>query len=68
MGPTIYNDERGHPRLRMRHAPFLIGPVERDRWLAHMRAAIEAMDPPAEIRSALFEYFEMAAESLRNTD
>src|SRR6478752_282012 len=43
-GPSTYNDERGHPRLRMRHFPFLIGPVERDRWLLHMRAAVEAMD------------------------
>ena len=41
-GPTTYDDERGHPRLRMRHVPFAIGPAERDRWLVHMRAAIAA--------------------------
>jgi hemoglobin len=38
-GPTTYLDERGHPRLRMRHLPFHIGPLERDRWLVHMAAA-----------------------------
>ena len=41
-GPTTYSDERGHPRLRMRHLPFHIGREERDRWLEHMTAAIEA--------------------------
>ena len=46
-GPRTYDEERGHPRLRMRHAPFAIGPVARDRWLAHMRAAIAGMAPPA---------------------
>ena len=67
-GPTTYSDERGHPRLRMRHAPFLIGAVERDRWLLHMRAAVDAMDPAPEVRDALLDYFAMAAESVRNTD
>jgi hemoglobin len=41
-GPTTYDAERGHPRLRMRHQPFAIGSAERDRWLVHMRAAVEA--------------------------
>jgi hemoglobin len=67
-GPTTYDEERGHPRLRMRHAPFVIGPVERDRWLIHMRAAIEVMDPPVEVRTALLDYFAMAAEAMRNSD
>ena len=67
-GPTTYSEERGHPRLRMRHTPFLIGPVERDRWLVHMRATIDAMDPPPEGRAALLDYFAMTAESMRNTD
>src|SRR5688500_18948761 len=40
-GPTTYSDERGHPRLRLRHMPFHIGREERDRWLEHMTAAIE---------------------------
>lgn len=65
-GPTDYNAERGHPRLRMRHAPFPIGADERDRWLTHMRRAVAILDPPPEIASALSEYFDMAAESLRN--
>jgi Truncated hemoglobins len=67
-GPSTYSDERGHPRLRMRHAPFAIGPDQRDRWLIHMRDAVEAVDPPAEIRAKLLEYFDFAAESMRNRD
>jgi hemoglobin len=67
-GPTTYSDERGHPRLRMRHAPFAIGPDERDRWLAHMQAAIDATDPSAAVRQRLEEYFGFAAESMRNRD
>jgi len=65
-GPTTYSHERGHPRLRMRHAPFAIGPEERDHWLAHMRAAIDAVVPEPAVREALESYFEMAAESMRN--
>ena len=65
-GPTAYSDERGHPRLRMRHAPFAIGGEERDRWLTHMREAVALLDPPPEVASALGDYFDMAAESLRN--
>lgn len=65
-GPTTYQEERGHPALRMRHAPFAIGTEERDRWLTHMRAALSAMDPPAEVAKALSEYFDLAADSLRN--
>jgi hemoglobin len=67
-GPTTYDEERGHPRLRMRHAPFAVGPHERDRWLFHMRAAVDAMEPPAHARRALLEYFETAAEAMRNRD
>ena len=67
-GPTTYDDERGHPRLRMRHAPFAVGPPERDRWLFHMRAAVDATAPPDPVRLALLEYFEMAAEAMRNRD
>lgn len=65
-GPSSYSEERGHPRLRMRHAPFAIGGAERDRWLVHMRAAIESLDPPQEIARALNDYFDMAAEGMRN--
>lgn len=65
-GPTTYNEERGHPALRMRHAPFAIGSDERDRWLVHMRAAVEAMDPPSAVAQALTDYFAVAADALRN--
>ncbi len=67
-GPTTYSDERGHPRLRMRHFPFHIGPDERDRWLAHMTAAIRATcaDDQADIARELTDYFVPAAEHLRN--
>ncbi len=67
-GPQTYSEERGHPRLRMRHAPFAIGPDERDHWLLHMRAAIGSLDPPPEVRAALEEYVDMAAEAMRNRD
>jgi hemoglobin len=65
-GPTTYSEERGHPRLRMRHAPFAIGGEERDRWLVHMRDAVASLDPPDDVRAALERYFDMAAESMRN--
>ena len=65
-GPTTYDDERGHPRLRMRHAPFAIGPGERDRWLTLMRGALEALHPPGDVASALEDYFATAAEAMRN--
>jgi hemoglobin len=65
-GPDTYDRERGHPRLRMRHAPFPIGGVERDRWLVHMRAAIDASDAPAAARERLHGYMTMAAEAMRN--
>jgi hemoglobin len=65
-GPTTYDQERGHPRLRMRHAPFAIGSAERDRWLVHMRAAVAAMAPPDDIAAELERYFTMAAEAMRN--
>lgn len=69
-GPTTYMEERGHPRLRMRHFPFHVGPLERDRWLLHMAAAVEhtCVDlPDAEsIAAELMGYFVPAAEHLRN--
>ena len=67
-GPTTYDQERGHPRLRMRHAPFAIGPAERDRWLVHMRAAIAGLAPAAEVAAELERYMAMAAEAMRNRD
>ena len=65
-GPTTYDTERGHPRLRMRHAPFAIGPAERDRWLVHMREAIAEQSTTPEIAGELERYFSMAAEAMRN--
>jgi hemoglobin len=65
-GPTTYSEERGHPRLRMRHAPFAIGPVERDAWLAHMRAAVDSLGLTAEQDATLWGYLEMAARSMQN--
>jgi hemoglobin len=67
-GPTIYDAERGHPRLRMRHAPFAIGPGARDRWLLHMRAAITDLAPAPDVAGELERYFAMAAEAMRNRD
>jgi hemoglobin len=52
----------------MRHAPFRIGPAERDRWLVHMRASLAQLAPRAEIAAELEHYFEMAAEAMRNRD
>jgi len=66
-GPHTYNDERGHPRLRMRHVRFQIGQAERDAWLTHMRAAVDASDASPEDARALMDYFETAATSLINT-
>jgi len=67
-GPRTYDAERGHPRLRMRHAPFAIGPAERDAWLRLMRMAIAESDPPAEVALRLHAYIDMAAEAMRNRD
>jgi hemoglobin len=67
-GPTTYNEERGHPRLRMRHAPFAIGSLERDRWLLHMRAAIDESGAPDDARAALHDYMTMAADAMRNRE
>ncbi len=67
-GPSTYDAERGHPRLRMRHAPFAIRPAERDAWLGHMRAAIAATSPSPEVAARLHAYFDMAAEAMRNRD
>lgn len=66
-GPTTYSDTRGHPRLRMRHMPFAIGPAERDAWLARMSEALEGADDlDPELATRFHEYFAMAAEHLVN--
>ena len=65
-GPTTYMEERGHPRLRMRHMPFHVGVAERDRWLVHMAVAIEECVADEGLKAELFAYFVPAAEHLRN--
>ncbi|QZN86746.1 globin [Cellulomonas sp. C5510] len=66
-GPTTYQAERGHPRLRMRHAPFPVDTDARDRWLRHMRDAVDALDLAPLHREVLWDYLERAAHSLVNT-
>jgi hemoglobin len=66
-GPTTYSQQRGHPRLRMRHAPFAVTPAQRDRWLTHMRAAIATLDLSPEYAHELWSYLERAAYSMVNT-
>ena len=63
-GPNTYSVERGHPRLRMRHAPFHVGPRERDAWLEHMQAAVQSLDLP---EATLWDYLERAAQFMVNT-
>jgi hemoglobin len=65
-GPTTYSQQRGHPRLRMRHAPFAIGSAQRDAWLRHMRAALDSIALPQAYDDALWDYLTKAAESMRN--
>ncbi|MDV6011991.1 globin [Haloechinothrix sp. LS1_15] len=66
-GPRTYSEQRGHPRLRMRHAPFSIGPIERDAWLRAMRVAVDEAELPEPYRQQLWDYLEMAAHSLMNS-
>jgi hemoglobin len=65
-GPTTYGDQRGHPRLRMRHAPFAVTPDMRDRWLTHMREAVDSLDLTEDQRSQLWTYLERAAYFMVN--
>jgi hemoglobin len=65
-GPTTYSDQRGHPRLRLRHAPFPIDEVMRDRWLAAMASAMAQMDLHELDRGQIWGYFTQAADAMRN--
>ena len=65
-GPTTYSEQRGHPRLRMRHVPFAIGEVERDAWLEHMTAAVRSGGLEPAIEAQMLDYFTMAAAALVN--
>jgi hemoglobin len=66
-GPDTYQQERGHPRLRMRHYEFKIGPKARDAWLKHMRAAVEALELSELDAAMLWDYLERAAHAMLNT-
>lgn len=65
-GPTTYSQERGHPRLRMRHAPFDITPAARDRWLHHMRVAVDGAGLSPLHETMLWDYLERAAHAMVN--
>ncbi len=66
-GPRTYSEQRGHPRLRMRHAPFVIGPIERDAWLRCMRIAVDEAGLDEPHRAQLWAYLESAAHSMVNS-
>lgn len=66
-GPPLYSEARGHPRLRMRHNPFVIGEVERQHWLGHMLGAVRTAELEPEIEARMVEYFEMAAQAMVNS-
>ncbi|MGH3688408.1 MAG: globin [Pseudonocardiaceae bacterium] len=66
-GPHTYSTQRGHPRLRMRHVHFRIGPTERDAWLRCMRIAVDEAELEEARRNVLWDYLQMAANSLQNS-
>jgi hemoglobin len=66
-GPTTYSEQRGHPRLRMRHASFKVNPAARDAWLRHMREALDSLGLAPEHEATLWAYLERAAYSMVNT-
>lgn len=65
-GPTTYSDTRGHPRLRMRHAPFRVDADARDRWLLHMRTAVDSLGLAPLHQAQLWDYLERAAQFMVN--
>ncbi len=67
-GPRTYSDQRGHPRLRMRHVSFKVGPIERDAWLRCMRIAVDEADLDEAHRQQLWQYLQYAAQSMLNSD
>jgi len=67
-GPSTYNDERGHPRLRMRHFPYPIDSAMRNRWLSAMGAALRDRGLPPDLEETMWRYFTMAAVSMENVD
>lgn len=67
-GPGTYSQERGHPRLRMRHVNYAVTPDQRDRWMKHMLAAMDSLDLPESHAAAMRDYFIRAADMLVNAD
>jgi hemoglobin len=65
-GPTTYSDQRGHPRLRRRHAPFNISKVEHDAWLLCMKEAVDGLELTDDLRDELWQYLEAAAAAMIN--
>jgi hemoglobin len=66
-GPGTYSEQRGHPRLRMRHMPFKVNPDARDRWLAHMRVAVDSLELAPLQDATLWGYLDRAAHAMVNT-
>ena len=66
-GPTTYSEQRGHPRLRMRHQPYKVTPAARDRWLTHMFAALDEVALPPIHDAAMRDYMERAAHAMVNS-
>ena len=66
-GPGTYSEQRGHPRLRQRHQPFKVNPDARDRWLLHMRAAVDSLELSALDDATLWDYLDRAAHAMVNT-
>lgn len=66
-GPRTYSEQRGHPRLRMRHMPFAVTPQTRDAWLKHMRDAVDALELAPLHEATLWDYLERAAHSMVNS-
>ena len=66
-GPTTYGDTRGHPRLRMRHAPFAVTPLAKEHWLLHFRAGLDEVALPPELDAQFWDYVTHAAQFMVNT-
>lgn len=66
-GPTTYSEQRGHPRLRMRHQPYVVNPDARDRWLRAMRVAVDSLELPPLYEDQLWDYLDRAAHAMVNS-
>jgi hemoglobin len=65
-GPTTYQENRGHPRLRMRHSQFTIGIAARDAWLRAMKTAVDGVEIKEDLKEQLWDYLELAADAMVN--